>query len=184
MTKTETVDTDSRGAAPDDPVLSVKRLPSGPLYVLDEFVREGRPLRWITVGRDGSCDLVIDDGTVSAFHCLIRRDGARTWLKDDRGKNGTVVNDVLVNGEAELRAGHTITLGTVQFVACGAQGDKEKPHVAVTDIDGLVDATLPLYGSQAKTAEAIGMSPSKLSRKLKNGNTEGEDSGDEEGDDE
>jgi len=167
--ETETLDADSEDGVPEDPVTALRVLPGGPTFELDALVRDGRPLRWITVGRDSDCDIRIDEGTVSSFHCVLRRSGARVWIQDDKNKNHTEVNGVPLHGEGELRPGHAIRLGAVRLVACGKLGDAQKPDVPAPDIESLVDGALPLYDSQGKAASAVGMSASKLSRWITKG---------------
>jgi len=63
-----------------------------------------------TIGSAALCDLVIDDPTVSRFHCEIHigDDGAR--LRDTGSLNGSIVDGVRVI-EAFLRGGSTVRLG-------------------------------------------------------------------------
>ncbi|WP_437283034.1 sigma 54-interacting transcriptional regulator [Sorangium sp. So ce375] len=60
-------------------------------------------------GAEGN-DLVVDDATVSRFHCEIRIDDAGARVRDLRSRNGTVVDGVHVI-EALLRTGSLIRLG-------------------------------------------------------------------------
>ncbi len=64
----------------------------------------------LTIGSAALCDLVIDDPTVSRFHCEIQigDDGAR--LRDTGSLNGSVVDGVRVL-DAYLRGGSTVRLG-------------------------------------------------------------------------
>jgi two-component system, NtrC family, response regulator GlrR len=64
----------------------------------------------MTIGSAALCDLVIDDPTVSRFHCEIQigDDGAR--LRDTGSLNGSIVDGVRVL-EAYLRGGSTVRLG-------------------------------------------------------------------------
>ncbi len=70
----------------------------------------------MTVGSHALNDLVIDDPTVSRFHCEIRVEDAGAVIGDLRSKNGTVVDGVEVR-EAILRSGCLLRLGraTVRF---------------------------------------------------------------------
>jgi transcriptional regulator with PAS, ATPase and Fis domain len=70
----------------------------------------------IVIGADPGADVVIDDTTMSKFHCEIRvREGTAT-LRDLGSRNGTQVDRVPVI-EAPLRPGAVITLGrtTLRF---------------------------------------------------------------------
>ena len=64
----------------------------------------------LTIGSAALCDLVIDDPTVSRFHCEIQigDDGAR--LRDTGSLNGSIVDGVRVL-DAYLRGGSTVRLG-------------------------------------------------------------------------
>ena len=64
----------------------------------------------LTIGSAALCDLVIDDPTVSRFHCEIQigEDGAR--LRDTGSLNGSILDGVRVV-EAFLRGGSTLRLG-------------------------------------------------------------------------
>ena len=63
-----------------------------------------------TIGSHARNDLVIDDPTVSRFHCEIRLEQSRAWAVDLESRNGTVVDGVLVRA-AQLRAGSILQLG-------------------------------------------------------------------------
>ncbi|MEK6607827.1 MAG: sigma 54-interacting transcriptional regulator [Myxococcota bacterium] len=64
----------------------------------------------VTVGAMGDNDLVVEDDTVSRYHCRIVQD-ADAWLLQDLGStNGTFINRVRVR-EGYLKPGCTITVG-------------------------------------------------------------------------
>src|SRR5947208_3302815 len=64
----------------------------------------------VTIGSHQLNDLVIDDPTVSRFHCEIRLEPAGAVVVDLKSKNGTVVDGVTVR-EALLRHGSQLQLG-------------------------------------------------------------------------
>jgi two-component system response regulator GlrR len=70
----------------------------------------------MTVGSHALNDLVIDDPTVSRFHCEVRVEAAGGVIGDLHSKNGTLVDGVEVR-EAILRSGCVLRLGraTVRF---------------------------------------------------------------------
>lgn len=66
--------------------------------------------RDVSMGRDISNDIVIDDPSVSLVHCQIYRRDNQPFIKDLGSTNGTKVNsEKIIN--AELRDGDSLTLG-------------------------------------------------------------------------
>ncbi len=67
-----------------------------------------------TVGRQRSCDLVLDwDHQVSRLHARLERVGDEWELVDDGlSSNGTFVNDERLNGRCRLKDGDTLRFGT------------------------------------------------------------------------
>jgi DNA-binding NtrC family response regulator len=83
-------------------------------------------------------DVVIDDPTVSGFHCEIRIDpheGVR--LVDLKSRNGTVVDGVRVR-EAFLRSGSTLQLGRARVRYDEAKESEALPLAAATRFGSLV----------------------------------------------
>jgi pSer/pThr/pTyr-binding forkhead associated (FHA) protein len=64
------------------------------------------------IGRAPTCDVVLEDPSVSRRHAVITRRGAATVILDDRSLNGVEVGGRRV-AEAELRDGDVIRLGRV-----------------------------------------------------------------------
>ncbi len=81
------------------------------------------------IGSHPSNDLVLDDGTVSRFHCEIRLRDSRAWLVDLDSRNGTLLDGVSL-GVGGLREGSLIRLGraVLQF-----QFGTEHAAVAVSE---------------------------------------------------
>ena len=67
-----------------------------------------------TIGSHPSNDIVVDDATVSRFHCEVRLDATGARLRDLDSKNGTTVDGVRVV-EGWLRSGSVIRLGRASF---------------------------------------------------------------------
>jgi DNA-binding NtrC family response regulator len=75
-------------------VESVAEKPSAAVVVIDQDV--------FRIGSHGSNDLVLEDPTVSRFHCRITRDEAGWRLTDNASKNGTKVGAVgVLDGRLE-----------------------------------------------------------------------------------
>lgn len=68
-------------------------------------------MRTITVGRDDSCDVVINNSRVSRIHAQISQEGAG-YLFRDSSSNGTRINGVMLNrgGEKHISAGDAVLL--------------------------------------------------------------------------
>ena len=70
------------------------------------------PLMPITsIGRAASNTIVLPDGYASAEHALIIRRQGQWWLEDQGSRNGTLLNDVMLEGTAVISAGDVIAVG-------------------------------------------------------------------------
>lgn len=66
-----------------------------------------------TIGRQTTCDIVIDDHNVSRVHAELRLKNGM-WFADDRGStNGTRINGALIVEATPLKPGDVISLGSV-----------------------------------------------------------------------
>lgn len=72
-----------------------------------------------TIGRDGDCDLALEDPTVSRSHAILQRSiepGDGTWLlTDEDSTNGTRVNGWRVRGTVPVRAGDVVRFGDAEY---------------------------------------------------------------------
>ena len=86
------------------------------------LIAEAGPLngqRWalgdsFVVGRDGSCDLMINDRQVSRQHARFTSEADGIHLEDLASKNGTHINGQAVHGKALLKDGDSIQIALVQ----------------------------------------------------------------------
>lgn len=69
----------------------------------------------ISIGRDTSNSISINDHSVSRRHCLIRGEGGSFKVIDLDSYNGTFVNSVPI-GEQLLKQGDQISVGSVRFI--------------------------------------------------------------------
>ena len=70
------------------------------------------PLLPITsIGRAASNTVVLPDGFASAEHALITRREGKWWLEDQGSRNGTLLNDVVLEGTAVISSGDLIAVG-------------------------------------------------------------------------
>ena len=74
----------------------------------------------VVIGRDGSCDFIIPDETVSARHARLSYRYLQWWVEDLQSTNGTFLNDekietstIIINGD-ELRIGQIPVLVEIQ----------------------------------------------------------------------
>jgi pSer/pThr/pTyr-binding forkhead associated (FHA) protein len=76
------------------------------------------------VGREATCDVVVEDKSVSRKHAVIEHRGEGWTVVDQGSANGTFVNGQKV-AEAELHDGHELRLGMVNFrveIEAGLEG--------------------------------------------------------------
>ena len=88
-------------------LISTRGAGSGSRYLLDEDE--------ITVGRDPSSDILLDDSTVSRTHAVFRRINGNYSVIDAGSLNGTYVNRQRVDSQ-ELKNGDEIILGKFRLV--------------------------------------------------------------------
>ena len=69
----------------------------------------------VTVGREASCDLAINDPHVSAQHCRIEKRPGGFFIRDLKSTNGISVNGVPVS-EGRLFNGSQVQIGKTNFV--------------------------------------------------------------------
>ncbi len=86
----------------------------------------------ITLGRDPTCDLPIEDLSASRRHVMIRCESGRYFLEDLGSKNGTLVNNVPVQS-LRLRSGDVILIGAVRAVFHEERDASTSMTVVVSD---------------------------------------------------
>lgn len=100
--------------AGDTPALVVRKgVETGERFVIDR----GR----ISIGRDPSCDIFLNDVTVSRSHAVLTRSSAEVSIEDSGSLNGTYVNGVRVD-KAVLGSGDIVQVGMFQMVFVGGAG--------------------------------------------------------------
>jgi pSer/pThr/pTyr-binding forkhead associated (FHA) protein len=97
---------------------------SGDALVLEVAPRVGRAkFEGVRLGRGPENDLVVDDGTLSRAHMLLRREGDAWTVEDLRSSNGTQVDGKPIQGERVLLApGARIEAGSVRLTFYDARG--------------------------------------------------------------
>ncbi len=78
----------------------------------------GKPVRInvepVLIGRDPSCQVVVDDPEVSSIHCELRAEGTGVLVKDLGSRNGTFVGSVRIR-EAVLTAAASLSVGSTKL---------------------------------------------------------------------
>jgi hypothetical protein len=98
----------------DGPVLVVRKGPEiGERFYLD------RPR--LTVGRDPSSDIFLNDITVSREHAVLTLEAGSVSIKDVGSLNGVYVNGASVTS-ADLKGGDAVQIGRFQMVFHSAGG--------------------------------------------------------------
>ena len=82
--------------------------------------------RSISVGRARTCDVVVDDNSVSTFHCAFVTEAERFSVHDGGSKNGTFVNGLRAppRGSGDplpVKAGAVIKIGGVEIIFADAR---------------------------------------------------------------
>ena len=95
----------------------------------------------MTLGRSSSCDVQIDQESVSRNHCRVSFDGKRYVVQDLGSTNGTYVNDELVE-EQRLKDGDQIKVGRtiLKFITGGnIEGQYHEEIYRLMTVDGLTE---------------------------------------------
>ena len=112
----------------------------------------------VSIGRDGANQIVVNEPSVSRWHCLISRAGAEIKITDLGSFNGTVINGIPVN-VASLAHGDQIAIGGTLFLLLlgGAEADTSVSAVQLEE-DLPPESTIRLQRDGAlylKTGEAL-----------------------------
>lgn len=87
--------------------------------VISEGKEAGREFEFdqasVVIGRTAECDVILYEAGVSRKHARITSDERGIFIEDLGSSNGTLVNNVRVNGSKELRDGDQISMGPVIF---------------------------------------------------------------------
>jgi diguanylate cyclase (GGDEF)-like protein len=92
-----------------------------------------------TIGRDGDCDICIQDGSVSRCHARVEADGLGARVTDLGSTNGTFINNVPVS-RGELKDGDYLRAGNCifRFLAGGnIEAEYHEEIYRLTIIDAL-----------------------------------------------
>lgn len=85
----------------------------------------------LIIGRDTTCDLTLQDDSVSRRHAQLRYDGSVIWVDDLNSTNGVFVNEQRVNGSKSLEAGDRIRFGNQIFKLVTEEGFELQYHEVI-----------------------------------------------------
>jgi len=88
--------------------------------VVNEGVHKGKviaiPHKQFLIGRDPQCHLRPASNMISKRHCALLIRGDKAFIRDFESTNGTILNDVPVKGESELKNEDRLLIGPLTFL--------------------------------------------------------------------
>lgn len=75
----------------------------------------------VVIGRDAACQIRLATEEVSRHHCRLKCSGDEILVADLGSRNGTIINDVAITGEALMQPGDTLRVGPVAFQLAGSK---------------------------------------------------------------
>lgn len=106
------------------------------------------PEREVTIGRDENCFIRMTSVEVSREHCALIPTDRGLLVRDLNSQNGTVVNNVRIEGETLIQPGDFLQVGPIQFQLSGIR------PAAATD-PGMSDDDIFGWLSESDTATDI-----------------------------
>lgn len=91
------------------------------------------------VGRDESCQIRLATNEVSRQHCRLMCEGDHVVVHDLGSRNGTLINDVAIHGQAELQPGDILRVGPVAFQLAGKKTATIAPVKKSPSDDSIMD---------------------------------------------
>lgn len=83
----------------------------------------------VTIGRDPTCDLALDDKTVSVKHARLVYHHNQWWVEDLESTNGTFLNQEFVSIPTVLADGDQIRCGQVDLAVSIGENASQRPEV-------------------------------------------------------
>ena len=91
------------------------------------------------IGRDESCQIRRATNEVSRQHCRLVCTEDKVAVFDLGSRNGTLINDVAIQGKAELQPGDTLRVGPVAFQLAGKKSATPAAPKKSTSDDRIMD---------------------------------------------
>lgn len=98
---------------PEEMLQIEKKLAIGILMIEDINIRIRKyiiPNNRLQIGRDETCDIVLDNPYISNEHCAIYSNSQKVYVEDLISTNGTFVNGKRINSKIELKDGDKIEI--------------------------------------------------------------------------
>jgi pSer/pThr/pTyr-binding forkhead associated (FHA) protein len=93
----------------------------------------------ILIGRDESCQIRLASSDVSRHHCALKQTSAGLLARDLGSRNGTYLNEVLMEDETLLQPGDLLRIGPIVFQVPGA-----KTEIPSSNERGMSEGGAPL----------------------------------------
>lgn len=91
------------------------------------------------IGRDESCQIRLATTEVSRKHCRLMCEADHVVVHDLDSRNGVLVNDVAIQGQAELQPGDILRVGPVAFQLAGKKSATSAPATKSASDDSIMD---------------------------------------------
>lgn len=106
-----------------------------------QFLDNRQPSMWLvdqrlSIGRDKTNSLVINDEGVSVFHAELRQEDGKLYIWDSGSVNGTFLNGEKITGKREVHAGDVIRFHLIDVqIVDPSKGPAVLPAVVKRDLD-------------------------------------------------
>ena len=91
------------------------------------------------IGRDETCQIRLATNEISRQHCRLVCEEDHVVVYDLGSRNGTLINDVAIHGQAELQPGDTLRVGPVAFQLAGKKSATTTPAQKSPTDDSIMD---------------------------------------------
>lgn len=91
------------------------------------------------IGRDESCQIRLATNEVSRQHCRLVCEGDHVVVHDLGSRNGTLINDIAIQGQTELQPGDILRVGPASFQLAGKKTSTAAPAKKSASDDSIMD---------------------------------------------
>ena len=91
------------------------------------------------IGRDESCQIRLATTEVSRQHCRLMCEADQVVVHDLGSRNGVLINDVAIQGQAELQPGDILRVGPVAFQLAGKKSATSASAKKSASDDSIMD---------------------------------------------